>query len=392
MTPTTSSAPHAVRGRVIVPGSVLDDAVVYIDGQQIDDVRATAESDRELPFLGTVAPGFIDIHCHGGAGASFSSGDLDEVTTAARHHRARGSTTVLAGLVTDAAERLLRAVETAAEAAERDEVGGIYLEGPFLSPQRCGAQDPTHLRSPDVGLTAELVRAGRGHVRVMTLAPELPGADAVADLLLENGVIPAVGHTACSAAQTDRILRRGAPQDNPGLATHLFNGMPPLHHREPGPVGASLGAAADGHASVELIVDGVHLDDSIARLVFQALPGGGILLVSDAMAAAGMSDGTYRLGSQDVRVESGVARLIVDGQVVSIAGSTIHVADAVRRAHRDAGIDLATVVAAATEAPARVIGARSSLGVISRAARADLVILDDDSRVTRVMRRGRWLP
>ncbi len=190
---------------------------------------------------------------------------------------------------------MLATVRAAAGAAARGEVAAIHLEGPFLSSARCGAQDPRHLQHPDLGLARDLLQAGAGFVRAMTLAPELPGADRLVELLVQHEVVAAVGHTEASATTTERVLA----MQRAGLATHLFNGMPPLHHRAPGPVAGALAAAVRGNARVELIADGVHLADETVALVFALLGPGRVVLVTDAMAAAGMSDGDYRLGPQD---------------------------------------------------------------------------------------------
>ncbi|WP_407319957.1 amidohydrolase family protein [Isoptericola halotolerans] len=394
--PSGTRPDQAVRGRVVTPRGVIDDGIVTVVSERIAEVRPAGPGDEGVPRSGVVVPGYVDLHCHGGGGASFTSAVPEETAAAADHHLRRGTTSVVAGLVTDTSDRMLAAIETAAEAADRGEVAGVLVEGPFLSTSRCGAQDPVHLRAPDVGFTKEMIDAGRGHLIAVTLAPELPGALDVIDVLHECRITASIGHTSCDAATADIALRRGRSQGIRGLATHLFNGMPPLHHRAPGPVAAALTAAVDRSARVELIVDGTHLDDVTARLVLTLLPAGQIVLISDAMAAAGMPDGTYRLGPQDVRVTEGAAEIVVDGKSISIAGSTIHLADAVRRLVSCAGADLTTAVKAATETPAELInpagrGCEPPIGSIVEGARADLLRLDDDLDVRHVMRRGRWV-
>ena len=270
-------------GRVVAPDKVIDDGVVVVDGDQITFVGAAADVKDDLPEpVGTLLPGLVDIHCHGGGGASFTLGDDAEVSAAAAHHLAQGTTSVVASAVTDSPDRMLASVRASAAAAARSEVAAIHLEGPFLSSARCGAQDPRHLLHPDLGLARDLLEAGEGFVRMMTLAPELPGAETLADLLVERDVVAAVGHTEASASITARVLGR----QRAGLATHLFNGMPSLHHRAPGPVGGALAAAAQGNARVELIADGVHLADETVALVFTLLGSDRIVLVTDAMAAS----------------------------------------------------------------------------------------------------------
>jgi N-acetylglucosamine-6-phosphate deacetylase len=237
-----------------------------------------------------------------------------------------------------------------------------------------------------MGLARELVAAGQGHVRTMTLAPELPGVDALLELLWSLGVVPAVGHTEADYATVRSALTGPAP----ALVTHLFNGMTPMHHRSPGPVAASLAAAARGQARVELVADGVHLADGTVRTVFELLGPSAIVLVTDAMAAAGMPDGDYRLGPQDVTVAGGVARLSGAGER-SIAGGTSRLLDVMRRCVQHAGIGLADAVTAASTTPAEVLGRSSEIGALAAGLRADLLVVDEDLRLARVMRSGRWV-
>jgi N-acetylglucosamine-6-phosphate deacetylase len=365
-----------LRGRVVTPNEDLPDAVVELADSRITAIRPAVEGDP--PADGRIIlPGLIDLHCHGGGGASFTAGEPDQVRTAAAHHASQGTTTLVGSAVTDSPERLLAVVACLAGAVDEGLLAGIHLEGPFLSHARCGAQDPAHLRDPDLALAAELIAAGRGHVRVMTVAPELPGAAALAELLVESGVTVAVGHTDADAATVERFLHTTAPS----LVTHLFNGMAPMHHRQPGAVLGSLAAAAAGDATVELIADGVHLaDETVAGIL--ALVGDRVVLITDAMAAAGMPDGDYQLGPQAVRVSAGVARL-AHGD--AIAGGTSRLLDVVRR-QVGAGLDPVRVVAAASTRPAAVLGIDDVGIAVGR--RADLVVTDTQWQPLRVLRDG----
>jgi len=375
-----------LRGRVITPEADLDDAVVVIEGDSIAAVRPPAHGDPERTDH-VLLPGLVDGHCHGGGGASFTVGDGDQVAAAAGHHLGQGTTSLVGSAVTDSPERMVAAISALADGVEAGLLAGVHSEGPFLSRARCGAQDPAYLREPDLGLAAELVDAGRGHLRVMTVAPELPGAVRLAELLAEHGVVAAVGHTEADAATTERFLRTTFLRTTePGLVTHLFNGMPPLHHRSPGPVGGALTAAADGAARVELIADGVHLADDTVRTMYAVLGADRILLVTDAMAAAGMPDGDYQLGPQRVRVVDGTARL-AEGD--SIAGGTTRLLDVVRRLV-GAGLDPVSVVASASLVPAAALGL-DRVGALRAGLRADLVVTDGDLRPLRVMRSGEWV-
>jgi len=370
-----------LRGRVITPEADLDDAVVAVEGDSIAEVRPPLAGDPDVTD-DVLLPGLVDAHCHGGGGGSFTVGDAEQVAVAARHHLGQGTTSLIGSAVTDSPERMLAAISALADAAEAGLLAGVHAEGPFLSHARCGAQDPAYLLEPDLGLAAELVDAGRGRLRVMTVAPELPGAVQLADLLAERGVLAAVGHTEADAATTDRFLRTPGS----GLVTHLFNGMPPMHHRAPGPVGGALSAAADGAARVELIADGVHLSDDTVRTMYAVLGGDRILLVTDAMAAAGMPDGDYQLGPRRVRVVDGTARL---AERDSIAGGTTRLLDVVRRLV-GAGLDPVSVVASASLVPAAALGL-DRVGALRAGLRADLVVTDADLRPQRVMRAGEWV-
>ncbi len=370
-----------VRGRVVTPYADLPDAVVEIDGTRISAVREASAEDSLPPSDVLIVPGLVDQHCHGGGGASFTSGDRQQAETAAIHHLRNGTTSVVAGVVTDAPDRMVAVTATLADAVDEGTLAGIHIEGPFLSAARCGAQDPQWLTAPDLGLAREILEAGRGHVRMMTIAPELPGADEVADLVRAYGARVAVGHTEAPADVVDAFLRR----HEPSVVTHLFNGMPPLHHRTPGPVLGSLRAAGAGVAVVELVADGVHLDDQTVAGVFELVGADRVALVTDAMAAAGMADGSYQLGPQQVTVVDGVARL-AGGD--SIAGGTARLIDVVRR-QVAAGLPLVDVVAAASVVPARAMGL-GDVGVLDAGHRADLVVLDPGLHVVGVMRGGAW--
>ncbi|MFC5181826.1 N-acetylglucosamine-6-phosphate deacetylase [Actinomadura harenae] len=325
-----------------------------------------------------VVPGFVDMHVHGGAGASYQSGRLEEARRVAEFHLGAGTTTTVASLVTGTPQGLVDGVAGLADAADEGLIAGIHLEGPYLAGSRCGAHDPALLREPDRDEFARLVEAGRGHVRMITLAPELPGAvDLVRDAV-RAGVVAAVGHTDAAGACVREAFDAGAR-----VATHLFNGMRPLHHREGGPVGAALG---DARVTVELINDGVHVEPEVVRLVFAAA-GGRVALITDAMGAAGMGDGSYRLGPMSVTVSGGRATL-EDG--TSIAGSTITMAEAFRRAVEVAGIPLEDASRAASLVPARALGLDHEVGSLDVGKRADLVVLGEGRSVARVMKDGRW--
>jgi N-acetylglucosamine-6-phosphate deacetylase len=380
--------------RGTIPTAGLADGVVTVTDGVITAVEGAEGAKGAAPEGDVILPGLIDIHCHGGGGHGFPTTDPGEALAAAAHHAARGTTGIVASLVTAAPAEMLAQVRALAPLVASGDLLGIHLEGPFLSRERCGAQSPEHIRDPDPGLAADLVEAAGGAggaIKVVTIAPERPGAPEVADLFRAAGAVVALGHTGSSYQEMAGGL---AAAGDGALVTHLANGMPPLHHRAAGPVAAALVAAAADAASVELITDGVHVDAGFARLVFAAAAPGRVVLITDAMAAAGMADGRYELGPRHVRVAGGVARLDPGG---ALAGGTSSLIEVVATA-RGHGIPLADAALAASAAPARVLGldrgpatGAPAPGMLAPGSRADLVVTDGALRVRRVLRAGRWI-
>jgi N-acetylglucosamine-6-phosphate deacetylase len=368
---------------VVTPEGVLSPGWIRLAGSRIDAI-GPGDPPRTpgLPVTYLrwqwVLPGFIDMHVHGGGGTSFTQGTAEDARAAAGFHRRHGSTTIVASLVTAPLGGLEARTAMLAGLAREGIIAGIHLEGPFLSAARCGAQDPRYMIAPDVAAFERLHAAAAGRLRVITVAPELPGATALIKAAAGAGVVAAVGHTDATADITSAAVDAGASH-----ATHLFNGMRPLHHREPGPVGALLDR---GEVSCEVIADGVHLHDTAIRLVARAAGPGRLVLITDAMAAAGMPDGHYELGSVQVDVAGGVARLPAG----PIAGSTATMASVVRHAIA-AGLPVTDVAAAASTTPARVLGLGNRTGALRVGLDADLVVCDEEFGLRAVMRHGEWL-
>lgn len=370
--------------QVVTPARVLAPGWVHLDGDRVVAVGEGPPPAGDVLDLGdaTLVPGFVDMHVHGGGGASFDAGTADAAAVVAGAHLAHGSTSMVASLVTDTHERMACSVRELSLLVCDGLLAGVHLEGPWLSPDRSGAHQPGSLVEPTPAAVESLLAAGDGAVRMVTLAPELPGGVDAVRQIAAAGVVAAIGHTDATYDVARAALDAGAT-----VGTHLFNAMRGLHHREPGPVGALLESAA---ADVELIADGVHLHPAVLRTAFAAKPGR-CVLVTDAMAAAGAEDGDYRLGPMAIEVREGVARLSDGGSGRgAIAGSTLTMDAAVRFAVRDAGLPLVDVVHAASTAPARVLGLRD-VGALEAGRRADLVVLDDDLEVVRVMRAGAWI-
>jgi len=349
------------------------DGLVVERGSGPAPVPAGAQQPTAV-HLAAAVPGFVDGHCHGASGVDLGVPGADP-RPVLQHHGAAGTTGLVASLASAPLGRTADRLRELAPLVRAGELLGLHLEGPWLAPERRGAHDAGLLREPRPQDVEMLLEAGSGAVRMVTLAPELPGAlDAVAHLV-EAGVVVAVGHTDAPADTVRRALDLGA-----SVVTHLFNGMPPLHHRDPGPVGAAL---LDPRATVEVIGDGQHVHDDVVDLVRRLAPGR-TALVSDAMAAAGLGDGRYELAGGEVVVRDGVARTADER---SLAGSTATVADAVARLLAR-GADLPEVVALTSAAPSRALGLPAA--PLAVGAPADLVEVAD-GRPRRVMRRGAWL-
>ena len=382
---------NLLRGRVVTPESVIEDGVVAIDGATITAVSSAHEwaDAAELPDpQGTLLPGMVDIHCHGGGGAAFTTTDPAEAIAAAAHHHRHGTTSVMASLVTAGADALLAQVRALTPLVHDGSIAGVHLEGPFLAAARCGAQDPAMIVDPDPETAAEILDAADGAVTMMTIAPERPGYEQTAKVLRDRDVAIALGH---SDADYDTFASALDDLAGSGIVTHLANGMPPFHHRAGGPVGAALVAGARRDAVLELIADGQHVDAGFVRLAF-AVASGQIILVTDAMAAAGMADGEYDLGGQQVGVRDGLARLVDgDGTFGSIAGGTSHLIENVARCVNECGVPLLDAVRAASIVPARAVGIDDDCGALQPGRFADVVVTDDRLSTTRVMRRGAWL-
>jgi len=333
-----------------------------------------------------LTPGFIDLHGHGGGGFSFDDaaavpGGAAAVDGALAVHRAHGTTRSLLSLVANPVPALERSLAAIADMAERDPlVLGSHLEGPFLAPSRKGAHNPDFLISPSPAVVEPLLAAARGTLRQVTIAPELPGALDAVGALAEAGVVVAVGHTEADEEQAQAAFERGAR-----LLTHAFNAMPGIGHRAPGPVVAAI---RDERVTSELVLDGVHVHPDVARLLLDAADGR-VALITDAMAAAGAADGSYRLGSLRVTVVDGVARLAgTDG---AIAGSTLTQDRALRLATGRCGMSLRAAVTALTWVPARVLGTDHWLGRLAPGYAADAVLLDDAYEVRAAWGAGKRL-
>ena len=375
-----------IRATVVTPAVTMPGGWVQVRGDRIAAVGdgppppgAGPETDLGEFVL---APGFVDVHVHGGAGGQAAGGDPDgvaeEVARAARFHATHGTTCLVATTVSDTPPRLLATVAgvhraMAAEATGSDPPGaaisGVHLEGPWLSPARRGAHDPATLRLPDPAELVALIDAAGGTVRLLTIAPELPGAEAVIAAATDRGVVVSIGHTEATWAQARAAFDAGARH-----LTHLGNAMPGIDRRDPGPIGAAL---TDERVTVEVIADGQHVHPALLALAAAAAPER-LVAITDAISATGLADGAHRLGELRVTVAGG--RAVLADEPGTLAGSILTMDRAVATLIA-AGIEPADAIRAATATPARVLaraGDPAPRGALSPGHRADLVVLDRD--------------
>lgn len=357
------------------------DGWVLFEGDSIAAVGTEADgvpdADDVIDLAGArLVPGFVDIHGHGGGGHTYDDGG-DELLAALAAHRARGTTRSVISLVANPLAALRESLGEIADLASADPlVLGTHLEGPFLAPGKRGAHHIDYLREPDAISVDELIGAARGTLRQITIAPELPGADEAIDRFVAAGVKVAIGHTEADFETAARAFDRGAT-----LLTHAFNAMNGIHHRAPGPVVAAL---SDPRVTLEIVLDGHHIDERIVALTLDEAPGR-VAFITDSMAAAGSADGDYRLGALNVSVRDG--RALLSG-TDTIAGSTLTLDSALRRAVDVVGLSWPDAVGAVTSVPARAIGYDDRLGLLETGFAADAVALDEDGHVTAVWAAG----
>ena len=370
-----------IYGRAYVRGSIEDDTLITIDGAVIAAVTQTRDVPRDAERTASlIVPGFIDLHIHGGDGADFM--DADERANArilafhARHGTTALMATTLSGSITDLQDAVAAMARSSDERGA--EIAGIHLEGPYINRERAGAQNRGSIRPADIHEIASLIERAPHLKWMITFAPEIEGARALVERFRDR-VVFSIGHTSADYAEAVAALDWGATH-----FTHLFNAMTGMHHREPGVVGAALVSRS---ATAELIADGIHVHPAVLNIAATTLPHR-IALITDAIRACGLADGTYKLYDQDVDVKDGSARLRNGG---TLAGSTLTMHDAVRNMIELAGLPIERVIPLATDIPARIAGVRDRKGTIDRGYDADLVLLDKKLDIERVVVRGEEL-
>jgi N-acetylglucosamine-6-phosphate deacetylase len=353
-------------------GAALVDGKLVPGDVEVADGHVAAVGLSSANGKGIASPGFVDLQVNGFAGVDFFSADADGYRRAGESLLECGVTAYQPTFITSPEDELVAALAEVPDNGASPRILGAHLEGPFIASERLGTHPAESRRDPDRALLERLLAAG--HVSHMTLAPELPGAFELVDLLQERGVTVSCGHSNATAAEAREAFARGAK-----TVTHIFNAMRPFAAREPGLAGAAL---VSSDVAVQVILDGVHLADDTARLVWQAA-GGRVALVTDAIAAAHAGDGAYTLAGIDFEVEDGVAR---NADRV-LAGSTVCMIDAVRNLV-SLGASVEDALAAATSVPAQIAG-RPDLGTLAPGSAADVVVLDDRLEIVRVLVRGR---
>jgi N-acetylglucosamine-6-phosphate deacetylase len=388
--PTT--AIHA--SRILTPDDEINDGVIVVEGSRIaaighrDEMRLPPDAVDFVATGMTVIPGFVDVHIHGAGGHDVMEGDaraLDRITsTVARH----GTTSIVATTVTAPVDETCHSLQGIAryirahENTETDhlaaEIVGIHLEGPFISKARRGVHPPDALAKPSIEMLGRFIEAADGLVKILTVAPELPGALELIAAAVAAKIVAAIGHTDANYDQARAAIQAGARH-----AAHMYNAMRPFEHRDPGVVGAIL---TDPEVTAEVIADLVHVAGPAIQVLIGTKGFDTVLLVSDGIAATGMPDGNYRLGNFEVSVKDGVAR----NSEGKLAGSTLTLDRALRNVV-GLGVPLQDAVRMATVLPARRLGLAGKKGIIAVGADADLVALTSDLRVAGVMTRGAGL-
>lgn len=368
--------------KIVLPDGVLaTNVTVEISEGRITNI--TQESAVGEKVAGIVVPGFVDTHCHGGAGADFSDPDPAAVERALSVHLSHGTTTLFASTVTEDVDILCQQIARLRPFVESGRVAGIHLEGPFLSPAKKGAHREHLLIDPTPEVVGKLLAAGEGIIKMVTLAPERPNGLAAIKQFQDAGVQVAFGHTDADEQTTAAALEAGVH-----VTTHLFNAMRGIHHRHPGPIPKLLDSPG---TFVEMICDGIHLHRDVVAMAIDAAGADRVMLITDAMSATGQPDGDYHLGGLPVAVRNGAAMLVNDdGGLGALAGSTLTMDRAFSFIVNQVGLPVTDAVKLASTNPARAHGL-DDVGQIAVGKFADLCVVDTDAKLVRVMRHGEWV-
>lgn len=367
------------RADIAVTGSVIASVGT---GETRDDREQIPTGGARIDASGMiVTPGFVEVHTHGGGGYNLHTSDPEELLAYARWAPSTGVTSFLVGVVGTAGELPSAQLQCAARVVESQVEGaeplGIFFEGPYLSHQRRGAHLPSWLRRPSLAETERILDLTSGHLRLITIAPELPGAANVIRRMVASGVIVSIGHTDATYEQTRIAIELGVSH-----ATHCCNAMRPLHHREPGPLGAIVETPG---VTGEVILDGIHVHPAVVRMLVTLLGRDRLVVITDALAGAGVAGATFEFAGQRAHVDDGVARL-EDG---TITGSVLTMDQALRNLLAMTGMSLSDAVAALAANPARTAGASDRKGELSPGYDADLLIFDESLTLCATVCKGK---
>ena len=367
-----------INGKLIVPNTLITDRVLVFEDKIIDFIPKSEISKYPVQHVYDakghyVSPGFIDIHTHGAMGHDIMDGDLEGIREISESFASRGVTGFLPTTMTMDRDHIKRALETiekaalgtakkAPDRAPGAKVLGCHLEGPFISPQNAGAQNPSFIQKPDF----ELMEDFKGLIKVVTIAPEREGAEAFIKKCVDNNIVVSIGHSRGTYEDAIYAIRIGARS-----MSHTFNAMTALNHREPGIVGAALDS---DEVSCELIADNIHIHPAVQRILLKTKGIERVILVTDSMRASGMGKGVYDLGGQMVIVENDSARL----ESGTLAGSILTMDRALRNFKKNTGISIAEAVKTVTENPAKLLKMQDFIGSIGIGKSSDLVIHDED--------------
>lgn len=372
--------------RVVLEQSIIDHGWVVIQNEQIIAIGSADDVLPELPDNtlkldgagGYLVPGFIDIHVHGGAGEDFMTAKREQLDAITRFHMENGTTAMLATTVTGSFEQLSEVLEAVQQyqsnTMPNTQLIGVHLEGPFVNPKWKGAQNESYMIQPQLPWLESWVERYPGIIKMQTLAPEIEGAAAYIRALTEQGIVAACGHTDAKYEEVQEAVRNGLSH-----AVHTFNAMRALHHREPGTVGAVLTTPS---ITAEVIADGEHVHPVAIKLILQAKGADGVVLITDAMSAAGMPDGEYLLGELPVVVANNIARLKDGG---SLAGSTLTMIRGYKFLMNEVGVSVVEASRIASLNPAKVIGIDDQYGSIKAGKRADLLLLNEQFDIQSVI-------
>lgn len=378
-----------INGTTITPFHLLNGKAIIVEKGRIREI--VNKEDISTPTLTGaeviegkdkyIVPGYIDIHVHGGGGSDVMDGDYEAINQIAISHSHFGTTSFLPTTMTMSKDKIIRSLRSICEAVKKGTAGseilGIHMEGPYINPEKKGAQKEEDIRKISIDEFSEFNQASGNLIRLVTIAPEMPGAIGLIKYLYEQGIITSVGHTNATYVQTQAGIRAGLSH-----VTHTFDAMRGLHHREPGVVGAAL---TSPELTVEIIADGIHIHPIVLKILTKIKEDEKVVLITDAMRAAGLKEGTYDLGGQEVIVTKGQARL-KDG---TLAGSVLTMDKAVKNMVNKIGIQLPKAIQMASYNPAKSIGIENKKGSIEPGKDADIVILNKNLETELTMVAGK---